>query len=208
MEKLQCGLICEKEQIATLGMEQSNMQAQLHKAREQKRSLEAELGSVMEESRRKVCTLLSASAWHTGCTTRAYILLTLTCSLNDCRLISTFHPCFLTLFCDLFMQSEHNQVVISQLKEDVRLSAEQLESLNSHYTLMEADNQQKKQKLDSANSEIAKLKAQLSMMNSDLGSTKNIKESLQKKLEMAKQQLDNVTTSLSAKVSMLAIELC
>lgn len=54
VEKLQCGLICEQEQIATLSMEQSNMQTQLQRAREQKRSLEAELDGVMVESRRKV----------------------------------------------------------------------------------------------------------------------------------------------------------
>lgn len=54
VEKLQCGLICEKEQIATLGMEQSTMTGQLQKARELKRSLEAELESCMEECQAKV----------------------------------------------------------------------------------------------------------------------------------------------------------
>lgn len=100
------------------------------------------------------------------------------------------------------MQSEHDRVVISQLKEDVQLSAEQLGMLNGQYTLIETDNQHNKQMLDSANAEIAKLKAQLSKINSDLGSVKNAKESLHKKLEIAKQQLDSVTSSLSVKVVM------
>jgi septal ring factor EnvC (AmiA/AmiB activator) len=54
IEKLQCSLICEKEQSATLGMEQTNMATQLQKAREQKRGLEAELESCIGECRAKV----------------------------------------------------------------------------------------------------------------------------------------------------------
>lgn len=61
VEKLQCGLICEKEQITTLSMEQTNIKEQLQRAREQKRSLEAELDSVMEESQEKVSVVSVAS---------------------------------------------------------------------------------------------------------------------------------------------------
>lgn len=98
------------------------------------------------------------------------------------------------------MQSEHDRVVISQLKEETRLSAEQFETLNSQYTLIDTDNQQNKQMLDSANAQITKLKAQLSTASCDLGSTKEAKESLQKQLLIAKQQLDSVMSSLSHKV--------
>lgn len=54
VEKLQCSLICEKEQTATLDLEQSTLIGQLQKAKDQKRNLEAELEQCKEECHAKV----------------------------------------------------------------------------------------------------------------------------------------------------------
>jgi chromosome segregation ATPase len=91
-------------------------------------------------------------------------------------------------------------VVVSQLKEELSRAAEQLETMNNHYTLLEVDNHQCKQMLESSNAQITKLKSMLSTRSYDLESVNGAKENLQKQLESAHHQLDNATSSLSCKV--------
>lgn len=94
-------------------------------------------------------------------------------------------------------------MVICQLKGETSHAAEQLETLNNQYTLLEVGNQHNEQMLDSANAQIAKLKALLSKANCDLESANEAKDNLQKHFEVARQQLDNATSSLSFKVRSL-----
>ncbi len=172
--KLQCGLICEKEQIATLCIEQSDIRGQLQKARDQKKKLEAELDAVAQESQAKV----------------------LECKAMQLQRL---------LFFVYFYQSEHNQVLMSQLQDESRLTAEQLETLSNQYTLLDAENKHCRQLLDSANDQIAKLKEMMTTSSNDLGSVYETNETLQKELRYAREQLDNATRALSRKVSKFQI---
>ena len=54
VEKLQCSLICEKEKNTTLAIENDATKAKLQKARDQAKSLEAELDGMMEGAQAKV----------------------------------------------------------------------------------------------------------------------------------------------------------
>lgn len=56
VEKLQCGLICEKEQNTTMSIENEATKVQLQKARDQIKMLEAELDGIMDEAQAKVHT--------------------------------------------------------------------------------------------------------------------------------------------------------
>ena len=54
IEKLKCGLVCEKEQNTTLGIEQSTVKAELQKAKNENTRLLEELRKAMQESQTKV----------------------------------------------------------------------------------------------------------------------------------------------------------
>lgn len=105
------------------------------------------------------------------------------------------------------MQSEHDQAMISQLREEASLNADQIETLSNQCTLLDVDNKHIKQMLDSANVQVAKLKALLSTTSCDLSSTHEAKEKFQNQFEIVQQQLDNAASSLSHQVQSLIINL-
>ena len=54
VEKLQCGIICEKEQVTTMGIEHSDLRMQLQSVKEQKKQLENEMDELIQKSETKV----------------------------------------------------------------------------------------------------------------------------------------------------------
>lgn len=60
IERLQCGLLCEKEQNKSLSVEHANIKGQLQKAREQNMKLQEELDRTVEDSLAKVKILKPA----------------------------------------------------------------------------------------------------------------------------------------------------
>ena len=54
VEKLRCGLMCEKEQNTTLGIEQSTALAELQKAKSENVKLLEELSKVVQDAQSKV----------------------------------------------------------------------------------------------------------------------------------------------------------
>ena len=54
MESLQCGIICEKEQVTTMGIEHSDFRMQLQSVKEQKKQLEMEMDELIQKSETKV----------------------------------------------------------------------------------------------------------------------------------------------------------
>ena len=54
VERLQCGLLCEKEQNTTLGIEQSSAKVELQKAKSENARLLDELNRLVKDSQAKV----------------------------------------------------------------------------------------------------------------------------------------------------------
>ncbi len=54
IEKMQCCLLCEREQNKTLGIEHSDTKAKLAKVTEKNKKLQEDLDTFMEESHSKV----------------------------------------------------------------------------------------------------------------------------------------------------------
>ena len=90
---------------------------------------------------------------------------------------------------------------MSKLKDEARITAEQLLALKNQYALLDSENKHSKQLLESANAQITKLKGMVSVATSELAAIKEAKESLQKQLEVVRQQLSDATSALSYKVA-------
>lgn len=56
VEKLQCGLMCEKEQNTTMGIEQSSAMTELQKAKIENVRIMEELSKIIQDSQTKVRT--------------------------------------------------------------------------------------------------------------------------------------------------------
>ena len=102
------------------------------------------------------------------------------------------------------LQSEHDRLLIAQLKDEVHHATEQMETLKGQHTLLDSENKHNKQLLDSANTQIAKLKGMMSTASSNLSTLYEAKETLQNQLEAVQQQLTSAASALSHKVACFA----
>ena len=92
---------------------------------------------------------------------------------------------------------------MSKLKDEARVTAEQLLTLKNQYAVLDSENKHSKQLLESANAQITKLKGTMSAANSELAIIKEAKEGLQKQLDVVRQQLNDASSALSNRVGCL-----
>ena len=90
---------------------------------------------------------------------------------------------------------------MSKLKDEACFTFKQLLALKYQYALLDSENKHNKQLLESANAHITKLMWIVSSANSKLAAIKKAKKSLQKQLEVVRQQLSDATSALSKKVA-------
>ena len=89
---------------------------------------------------------------------------------------------------------------MAQLKKDANQYFNQISSLTTKVTTLEAENTHMKQLLDSANAQVVQQKGNLSMMSADYGSVCEEKGTLQQQILLLKEQLGSTNASLTRKV--------
>lgn len=111
----------------------------------------------------------------------------------------------LTLTCKHFnnnVQSERDQLLVTQLQNEITFSSNQYSTLNTQYTLLQEESRHEKQRLDSITTELAEMTRRVSTMTTDVSATRESKESLQKQLKIVHDQLDLANTALSQNASL------
>ncbi len=90
--------------------------------------------------------------------------------------------------------------MIQQFQGNLNLANEQLRALKSEYSKLEVDSKKSKEQLKTATNEVSEMKGRLSGMSVELETTTEIKEAIEKQLDLAQQQLTCTNSTVAHKV--------
>ena len=90
--------------------------------------------------------------------------------------------------------------MIQQFQGNLNLANEQLQALKGEYATLENDNKRSKELLRMATNEVSETKGNLSSMIIELETTSEVKEAIEKQLDLAQQQLSSTNSTVAQKV--------